>query len=221
MSNKEVTVSRAGAVTSAQADDQSEAIKAQVEAEFAAALEKQATLEVGITPPHLPFKWNVYARGPYTLPGYSPGRILRVGQPAYIAVVVAMNALMYSTVEGFEADILLNFWTSNTQTMQPIPSLAYHCCIEPRPPHYGISYSCCVWRFVPPIQACLCETNCCCRLCNCEGYTVPGYAAFVRWVENFDPEWLYPKPGYEFDNPIRYMVYDPDDECPCEREETT
>jgi hypothetical protein len=39
----------------------------------------------------------------------------------------------------------------------------------------------------------------------------PGseFAGFARWIYDYDPGsfWLAPTPGYQFDMPIRYMVY--------------
>jgi hypothetical protein len=183
-----------------------------VEAQFAAALEKKAALELTEVPALLPFEWVIYARGPYQNPGQEPGRIIALGQKAYIATVVYMNPLMCATVVGFGADVLLNFWTSNTQTMRPVPAMDHYKCI-PITAAGGCSYTY-VWEFEPTEAACILETNICARLCNCEQRVVPGYAGFVRWVEDFDPDYLWPA-GPRFDHPIRYLVYDDKDRCPC------
>ncbi len=179
MSNRDLTVSRA------EVDDLRATLKANAEAKFSAALE-QATLELTEVPLLGPFEWEVYARGPYQAPVFKPGRIIGVNQKAYIDVVVWMNESMFSTVKGFEADVLLNFWTSNTQTMLPVPRLSTQVCIEPTPAPNGGMFSTYIWEFTPAEAACLLETNICARLCNCEGRTVPGYAGFVRWVKDFD-----------------------------------
>ena len=160
-------------------------------------------------------KWEIFARGPYQAPAYSPGRIIAVNQTAYIDVVVWMNPEPVKDVKDFGADVLLSFWTSNTQTMQPVPAgLTAQVCVEPTPAPFGGMYSTYIWEFTPTEAACLLETNICARLCNCDDDTVPGYAGFVRWVEDFDSELLFPN-GPVFDHPIRYMVYDPTEKCYC------
>jgi hypothetical protein len=206
MGSKDLTVSRG------EARDPREALKAHVEAQFAAALDKKATLELTEKPLGLPFDWEVYAFGPWQNPGQEPGRIIALGQTAYIATVVWMNPLMCASVAGFGADVLLSFWTSNTQTMKPVPAMDHYACI-PITAGGGCFYVN-VWAFQPTEAACLLETNICARLCNCEQRVVPGYAGFVRWVQDFDPEALWPA-GPRFDHPIRYLVYDDKEKCPC------
>jgi len=210
MSN-EVNVSRAAA------DDPRATLKANVEAKFAEAFEK-AKLELTQTgignPANL---WEVYAWGPWQDPGQAPGRIIMVGEKAYIAVAVWMNTAMCADVVGFDTKFELNFYTSNTQTMEPVPALNYSCCIFPKP---GTCYYVTVWEFSPSEEACLLETNICARLCTCGNKLVPQYAGFVRHVYDFDPDNLFPPypfpPGWQFDRPIRYMVADPKRPCGCD-----
>jgi hypothetical protein len=219
MSNREVTVGRA------EADDPRATLKAQVEAELAAALDR-AKPELAVTGATLPGgagnpanRWEIFARGPYLTPGQSPGRIIMKGQKAYIATIVWLNKEMLEDLVGWGGKIELHYFTSNTQTMKAIPELDYHCCIHPVA---GKNRYVTTWEFTAPEAACVLETNICARVCNCTDKLVPFYAGFVRWVENFDPENLYPMvPGlpthvrYEFDRPIRYMVVDPDAVCDC------
>lgn len=192
-------------------------LKAYIEAQLEAAVE-QATLELAEAPPDLgPNVWEVYAWGPWQVPfdpGRDPGRIIFVGETAYIGVAVWMNAAMCQDVTGFEGIIELNFWTSNTQTMQPVPTLNHHHCIETE--QNGPCFYVFVWEFEPTEAACVMETNICARICNLAGHPVPGYAGFVRHVFDFDPETLFapPPPGWGFDRPIRYMVSDRSD-CAC------
>jgi len=206
MSSKEVNVSRA------EADDPLESLTANLEAQYAAAFE-QAELELAIAPPGFGF-WNVWAFGPFQGPRWDPrpGRILEVNQPALVHVVVQMNRVMCANVTGFAADIQLNIFTSNTQTMQPVPSLSTSVCIETEPNKCRYHY---YWRLTPSVAACLYETNICARICNCDGAGVPGYAAFVRWVWDYDPEVLRRRwgQGVRFDHPIRFGVFDPDLPC--------
>jgi len=212
MSSKEVTVSRA------EANDPSATLKAHVEAQIAAAIEKKVAktrAELGEWPAGLPFYWDVWAFGPWQDPDKAPGRIIALGQDAYIATVVWMSPLMCATVSGFGADILLSYFTSDTQKMTPVPAMDYQSCVEPVQPGAGAwCYFVDIWHFKPTEAACILETNICARLCNCDGDVVPGYAGFVRWVEDFDPETLWPD-GPRFDHPIRYLVYDDNDKCNC------
>ena len=157
MPSKEVHVSRA------EANDPRETLKARVQAEFTAALEKKAALQIAEVPYGLPFQWNVFAVGPYQNPFQAPGRIIAVGQQAFIVTIVFMNELMCQTVESFEADVLLNYWTSNTQTMQPVPALSGYSCLEAdmiRFPGFGC-FTIDVYTITPTQEACLLETNIC------------------------------------------------------------
>lgn len=206
----ELTVSRGE-------DDPKAKLKAHIEAHLGSAL-GLTTLELAEAPPQLgQNEWEVYAWGPWQEPfdpAVDPGRIIFLGEKAYIGVAVWMNPPMCADVTGFEGKIELSFWTSNTQTMRPVPSMDYSCCIETKPG--GPCFYVTVWEFEPTEAACVMETNICARICNCNNHPVPGYAGFVRHVFDFDPENLFgpPPPGWGFDRPIRYMVSDGSD-CDC------
>ncbi len=194
--------------------DARETLKAQVEAQVAAALE-QASLELTEAPP--PSDWEIWARGPWQDPGLEPGRIIRVNEKAYIATVVFLNQFMNNNVAAFGGKIQLNYFTSNMQTMTPISAMDYSCCLEPTVtanPLGAIYVS--IWEFEPTEAGCVIETNICARLCNCEKEVVPGYAGFVRWVRNFDYDNLFPPVFWTFDHPIRYLVYDENDDTNCD-----
>jgi len=116
MSSKEVNVSRS------EGDNPGEALKAYVEAQFAAALQEKTTLELTQTGVGNPANlWEVFAWGPWQsyAPGTYPGRIIMTGEEAYIAAGVWLNDAMVADLVGFGAHIELNFFTANTQTMQP------------------------------------------------------------------------------------------------------
>ena len=212
MSTKEVNVSREAG------DDPSATLKANVEAQFAAALER-ASLELtqtGIGNPNN--LWEVYAWGPWQTisptPGpYAPGRIIMTGEAAYIAVGVWLNNAMLADMVGFGAHIELFLFTANTQTMEPLPALDHRCCVYPVA---GQNFYVCVWTLKPTVAACLYETNICARVCNCTGTLVPDYAGFVRHVYDFESDNLFPPTsGWQFDRPIRYMVADRGSKCEC------
>jgi hypothetical protein len=173
--------------------------------------------------------WNVWALGPYQGAGLEPGRIIQVNQPATIDIVVWLNPTYPSPVSActlitqFAAKIELSIFTSNMQTMQPEPNLTDEVCIQTTPAPAGGTPNCVYthsWTFTPTREACLYETNICARVCNCQGYGVQSYYAFVRWVKNLDPEFLFGSPApsptvppattpdWEFNNPIRFGVFD-------------
>jgi hypothetical protein len=199
-------------------EDPREALKARLEAEVEAALE-QVSPELTQAPQDTGLRlWEVFARGPYQYPfdpWVDPGRIIFLGEEAYIDVVVWLNPRVCADLSAFNAKIELSFWTANTQTMEPVPEMDYSCCIfvERGRCHYET-----VWKFKPTEAACVLETNICARVCNCDNSVVPGYAGFVRHVYDYDPsKWFFPPPpGWGFDRPIRYMVADPKYRCDCD-----
>lgn len=168
-----------------------------------------------------PNYWDLYAVGPYQLPALQPSRVIGVGEKAIICVVVYLNPFYPSPypgqnacdiLTGFNAKIELNFWTSNMQTMQPVPDLSYLCCIDTKP---GKCWYKCCWCFEPRTPACLYETNICARICNCDYWPVRQYAGFVRWVEDMDYDMFFGSTGYTFDHPVRYGVFDFKGRCSC------
>jgi hypothetical protein len=211
---KEVVVERGG-------ESPAEVLKAYVEAQMAAAFErKEATPELTEVPYLLPFfDWEIIAFGPWQTAGppqTPPGRIIELGETAYLATVVLMNPAMCTNILGFQGKIQLSYWTSNTQTMRPVPAMNYTCCLEIRDcvPAFA-PFVVHIWEFVPTEAACTLETNICARVCNCKDHAVPHYAGFVRWCWDFDPSWLWPA-GPRFDHPVRYLVYDDKaDDCDC------
>ena len=199
-------------------DSLHEFLKAQVEAKIAASLE-QATVELTQAPLPTGTKlWEIYAWGPWQSPlppDLDPGRIIFLGEKAYIAVAVWMNTAMCTELADFKAKIELNFFTSNTQTMRPVPAMDHSCCIfVKRDRCFYVT----IYEFEPTEAACVLETNICARVCTCDNTAVRGYAGFVRHVYDFDPSKLFasPSPGWGFDRPIRYMVADPAYTCDCD-----
>jgi hypothetical protein len=144
------------------------------------------------------------------------------GEEAYVDTIVWLNPIMAAAVESFGSCISLGYHTANTQTMTPVSELDAQRSIDPAlmepvysDPWVGDFYLC-TWKFQPKDPGCLYETNICARLCTCNNRSVPGYAAFVRWVADFDWDMFFGSPGWEFNNPIRYLVADPKAECgPC------
>jgi hypothetical protein len=190
-------------------------LKAQVEAEIGAALER-ATVELAEAP--APSAWEVWALGPFQEPALAPGRIIELGETAFLVTIVWLNPFMNANVAGFGSKVQLNYFTSNTQTMEPVSAMDFSCCFEPDAAAGGPfgAFYVFIWEFVPTEAACILETNICARLCTCEGEVVPGNAAFVRWIANLDFDTFFPPVFFQFDHPIRYLVYDNDDDTNCE-----
>ncbi len=195
-----------------------ETLKAYVEAQFAAALDK-ANLELTQTGVgNQGNQWEVYAWGPWqrvpplgsALP---PGRIIMTNEQAYIAAGVWLNDAMLADLVGFGAHIELFFFTANMQTMTALSALDYKCCLYPVA---GQNFYPCIWTLTPTEAGCLYETNICARICSCNGTLVPDYAGFVRHVYDFDSDNLFPSTtGWQFDRPIRYLVADRGSKCEC------
>lgn len=174
-------------------------------------------------------RWEIFALGPVQsftpmgVPGPKPpGRIIFVGEKAYVTTVLWMNPMMVGMVGDVGLCFSLNYFTANTQAWKRVDALDHRHSIDPAlmtpvysDPVFGDFYVC-VWEFQPQEPGCLYETNICARLCNCRDKIVRGYAGFVRWVYDFDYDAFFGSPGWEFNNPIRYLVVDPNGECgPC------
>lgn len=199
-------------------DSPADTLKANVEAKITAAFEK-ASVELGEAPP--PSQWEVFAVGPFQDPALAPGRIIKLGEKAYLVTIVFLNTFMDTNVTSFGGRVQLNYHTSNMQTMRPVPAMDHSYCFEPGNPDvdsvvtpYGTFYVI-VREFTPAEAACILETNICARICNCNNEAVPGYAAFVRWIANLDYDAFFPPVAYQFDHPIRYLVYDNDNDANC------
>ncbi len=217
-------------------------LAARVAQEFGGALKAKTALELTEVPPDLgPQDWEIFAFGPYQSEEAMPGRIIKEGQTAYIAIVVWMNEAMCRVLSSHCDKIELSIFTSDMQRMQAVTELNHYCCVQTVPDHAWYVY---VWEFTPPREACLYETNICARVCNCSDIPMAEYAGFVRQVYDFDASrlWPYPPPidlvpeepdvpedfprdrwprrprrprSWGFDRPIRYMVYDPKTSCEC------
>lgn len=169
--------------------------------------------------------WEVYALGPdqggfMSPPGKSPGRVIFLGDTAYIITVLWLNPNMAAHLAGMGACVNLSYHTANTQTMMPVSALDHSCSIDPAKPDYADpdygSFYIAVWEFTPEETGCLFETNICATVCNCRGQVAPGYAGFVRWVVDFDYDEFFGSQGVEFNNPIRYLVADKNATCNCD-----
>lgn len=165
--------------------------------------------------------WDVFAIGPYQDPSLQPSRVIEVGESATVLTVVYLNPYYPSPypgqnacdiITGFGASIELNYITSNLQTMQQSPGLTYSYCIPTTP---GQCWYYHYWTFTPQQSACIYETNICCRICNCYNKYVRQYSGFARWIEDLDYDLIFGSFGLTFDQPIRFMVADYQQDCGC------
>jgi hypothetical protein len=205
---------------------------------FKASLKRASALELTTTQPGISADWEIFAIGPWQTPeDLQPGRIIRVNETAYLAIVVWMNPEMCRNITQHGDKIELSIFTSDMQRMLEVTDdeMQHYCCIETVKDHCWYVY---VWEFTPQEPACLYETNICARICTCSDAVLEDYAGFVRHVYDFDPDTLWPEipasldlppdfpedewpdvptapPSWGFDRPVRYMVYDPDDSCDC------
>jgi len=210
-----------------EAVDPGEALKAHIEAQMSEAV-KALESDLELTEALPPDLWEVFAWGPYQYrngvfnPFLNPGRIIFTDEDAYIGVAVWMNPHMCRVITDHQDKIILNFYTSDMQRMEPAAGdLTHHCCITTE--QDGRCYYTTYWKFKPELAACLYETNICARICNCNNNTLQDYAGFVRQVYDFDPEKLWrmspQTPGWQFDRPIRYMVANRQEDCDCAEED--
>jgi hypothetical protein len=212
-------------------------LAARVAKNFEASLKAAGALELTATQPGINADWEIFAFGPWQTPDdLMPGRIIRVNETAFLAIVVWMNPEMCRNITQHGDKIELNIFTSDMQRMKEVvdDEMQHYCCIQTVRDHCWYVY---VWEFTPAVDACLYETNICARICTCSNVPLQDYAGFVRHVYDFDPETLWPPippavvppdfpggawpPGptapasWGFDRPVRYQVYDPDRACDC------
>jgi len=198
-------------------EEKGAALKAHLDAKMAAIIQRRRQAPVAELAGPQDY-WDIYATGPYQDPSLMPGRLIQVGEPATIAVHIYLNPTFppppaidaCTDLTQHNDKIELHFFTSNMQTMQPVPELSNIVCIQTTPGECWYNYE---WTFTPTTAACLYEMNICARVCNCNNQALPQFSAFVRWVEDLDYDYLFGGQGWSFDRPIRFMVSDPKQAC--------
>ena len=223
---------QAGTASSSAADD----VKARVEAQLQAALETALTAQRDQIAEPL-YWWEIFGYGPIQIPSplvptaglldspLAPGKILRVGEQGYLVSVFIINPFPLPQDPGIRPVDFLTVWklpyridyhTCNATTCQPAGP-------ELNVTHYGNlipgqAYYVDVLEFTAREEGCVYETNICARILDCEsghpgsghGHTASPspFAGFARSIYNLDPELFLPTQYLEFDNPIRFMVYE-------------
>lgn len=225
MAQAAAVAERALAVREVTAED----VKAQIEAQL------QSSLETALTTPRQEiaeplFWWEIYAYGPIQ-PGAQlvppatflsspllPGKVIRVGEKAFIVTVFVLNPFPLPQDPNIIPCDFLSVWR--------LPyTVEYHTCnvsnctrgpadlnVKHEGAHLvpGQCYYVDVLEFTAREEGCIFETNICVRILDCES-SVPSaspFAGFARTTINLDPELFLPSPLLEFDNPLRFMVYE-------------
>ncbi len=218
----------APAAKSVQAKVTAEQLKAQIEARLRAAYEKAAAkVQPELAEPK--DWWDLYAIGPiqpgagyYGVdpPPFEPNRVIRVGEEAYIATILILNPFPLSVPPAglIPAEVLSNFCLPYT--------IEYHTCDTTNcvkgPANLNVTHEDHLYpgvffyvdllHFVAEKEGCIFETNICGRILGCEyegrKCVAPPFAGFVRWVADIDEDLFLGSEYLEFDNPVRFMVYE-------------
>lgn len=204
-----------------------ETLKASIEARLQSALEEARAKQLEVAEP-LNW-WEIYAIGPIQ-PGAGlvppssffdrpllPNKVIRVGEYAYIATVLILNPFPLPQDPNIIPSDYLSIWglpytveyhTANVTSVKAGPA-------DLNVKHTGHlvagqSYYVDVLRFRAQDEGCVFETNICVRILDCSGNepSASPFAGFARTTANIDPELFFPTQGLEFDNPLRFMVYE-------------
>jgi hypothetical protein len=211
-----------------------EDVKAQIEAQLQSSLE--TALSAPSTQVAEPlYWWEMYGYGPIQLPNQlvppagflssplAPGKVIRVGEQAFLVSVLIINPFPLPQAPNIVPVDFLTVWklpyridyhTCNATTCQPAgPELNVSHTGHLVP---GQAYYVDVLEFTAREPGCVYETNICARILDCEsgsprhghGPSPSPFAGFARSTFNLDPELFLPTQYLEFDNPIRFMVYE-------------
>lgn len=197
-----------------------EDVKAFVEAKVKAAVDQaQAQYDPQIAGPAL--WWDMYAYGPLVsfMPNgpLPPNQILKVGTTAYITTVLMLNPNPIlppapgispaDLLSSFSLPFAVTYQTGNVTTWTPAEAalnVTHAGALVP-----GVNTYFDVLTFTPSVPGLL-EMSISARILgNLPAPLAPQFAGFARYVYDFDPEelWAAPAPGWQFDTPIRMMVY--------------
>ena len=203
-----------------------EDVKAKVEAHLQSALDEARTMQREQIAEPL-YWWDLYGYGPIQ-PGaglvpstagfldspLAPGKIIRVGETAYLVTVLVINPFPLPQDPMIVPVDFLTVWklpfeieyhTVNATTCKPVGTVKHWGYLEP-----GQAYYVDVLEIQPTEEGCIFETNICARILDCHKSTPSPspFAGFARSIINLEPELFLPEEVVEFDNPIRYMVYE-------------
>ncbi len=203
-------------------------VKAQLEKQLQAAYEEALTKPRAQLAEPL-FWWEIYSIGPIQVGAQLvppatfldspllPGKVIRNGESAFIATVIVLNPfplpqdpliIPRDFLSVFSLPFEVDYHTCNLTTCEPAGAnlnVKNTGALVP-----GQTFYVDVMEFTADEAGCLFETNICARILGCDGKTpnASPFAGFARTTINIDPELFFPTPVLEFDNPIRFMVYE-------------
>lgn len=208
-------------------------VKAKVEAQLHVALEEARKKKKPELAEPL-YWWEIYAfliqPGAQLVPPASffdspllPNKVIRKGEKAYIVTVIILNPFGLPQDRNIVPCDFLSIWclpyeveyhTCNVSECRKGPANlnVKHSGLHLVP---GQCYYVDVLEFTAEEEGCIFETNICARILCCEQENnpnppqpTPPFAGFARTTINLDPELFFPSPFLEFDNPLRFMVYE-------------
>ena len=167
--------------------------------------------------------WNLYAIGPIQpigIPGpLLPHQVIKVGETAFVATILFLNDFLILTPGTTAADVLSNFalpyevryqtgnltsWTLGQADMNVVHSGAGFNLI----PQVNVYID--ILQFTASVPG-LYEMNVSARLLGATSpfANAPQFAGYARAVVDIDPDlFISPAPGFQFDLPIRFQVYE-------------
>ncbi len=203
-------------------------VKAQLERQLQAAYEQALTTPKAEIAEPL-FWWELFSIGPIQagaqlVPPATfldspllPGKVIRNGESAFIATVLilnpfplphAPNIIPRDFLSVFSLPFEVDYHTCNLTTCEPAGANLNVKNTGHLVP--GQTFYVDVLEFTADEAGCLFETNICARILGCDEKTpnASPFAGFARTTINIDPELFFPTQLLEFDNPIRFMVYE-------------
>jgi len=146
-----------------------------------------------------------------------PNKVIRKGETAFIATVLILNPfplpqdpliIPCDFLSVFSLPFEVEYHTCNLTKCDPAGAelnVKHTGNLSP-----GVCFYVDVLEFTANEAGCLFETNICARILGCDGKTpnASPFAGFARTTINIDPELFFPTDVLEFDNPIRFMVYE-------------
>jgi len=167
--------------------------------------------------------WNMYAIGPIQTTGIPapllPHQVIKVGETAFVATILFLNDFLILAPGTTAADVLSNFalpyevryqtgnlttWTLGQADMNVVNSGAGYNLVP------QVNFYVDVLGFVADTPG-LYEMNVSARILGATPPFVnaPQFAGYARAVVDIDPDlFISPAPGLQFDQPIRFQVYE-------------
>jgi hypothetical protein len=203
-------------------------VKANLEKQLRAAYEKALTKPRAQIAEPL-FWWEIFALGPiqagaqlvppatFLSSPLLPGKVIRKGETGFIVTFFILNPfplpqdpliIPSDFLSVFSLPFEIDYHTCNGTTCEPAGAnlnVKHTGNLVP-----GQFFYVDVLEFVAEDPGCIFETNICARILGCDGKTpnASPFAGFARTTINVDPELFFPTPLLEFDNPVRFMVYE-------------